>query len=1047
MGFVHLHCHSCYSLLEGAVWPDALVRAAQSYGMEALALTDTNALYGAIPFYRAAREAGFKPIFGSELVSAVDPAERAVVLARDRDGYAELCRLITARHLGGSDFQLGPVLRQSLVGYGQHLFVLCACEGLLSQLVPVRSADNLYVDLSDFCDGQNSGRARSLGRLIRQHGLPLVAGNDVHFLQREDYQLHRVLAAIRHNTTVSGLLPGEVASESAWLKRPVEMSHAFKGFPVSVFTNTARIAEQCQVEFELGRSIFPHFPLPSGETAFSYLWKLCFRGAVERYQPLTHEVLDRLKRELEVIDRLGFAEYFLIVWDIARYAREQGVPSVGRGSAANSIVSYVLQITHVDPIELDLFFERFLNPERQSCPDIDLDFCWRRRGQVLDYVYSRYGRDKVAMISTHSTLRARAAVREIARTMGVPESEIKSFTEYLPHFGSHSISHYQKVLPELKRLPVDREPLASILTIADRLDGFPRHLSIHCGGIVVCPFPLTDIVPLQRSANGFVVTQYDMYPIEELGLLKIDLLGQRGLSVIANTSLAVQQATGTRPDLSAALVQHDPRTVAAIRTGQTMGCFYIESPGMRGLLRKLRVETFEELTAASSVIRPGVAESGMMRQYIDRANGREPVQYLHQDMERLLGRTYGVMIYQEDVIKVAHVIAGLSLGEADLLRRAMSGKGRSREAMKKLELDFLERSRERGIAAETAAEIWRQIASFAGYAFCKAHSASFAQVSFQSCYLKVHYPAEFMAAVLSNQGGFYHTSAYIEEARRMGLKILLPDINRSNREYTGCDGSVRVGFMQVRQLNESTMQTIVRERRRGLFVSLEDFCRRVPAELEEVRNLIKSGSFDCFELPRTELLWRLEVIEARRKQQSISTRTAAASASTSEISLFESYPETEPPLIVPRMPALSLNEKLKMERQALDLLASVHPLEVFAHKLVGLHLVAACQLGDFVGQKITLLGWLVTTRRVKTKNNEYMRFVTMEDTSGLYELVLFPRAYQRNGHLLTSRGPYLVRGLVDEDNGHCVVNGTHIQPLVSENEDPFYPEQEKVFSA
>jgi len=1038
MGFVHLHCHSCYSLLEGADWPATLVEAAKGAGMEALALTDTNGLYGAIPFYRAAREAGIKPIFGTELVSAACLSERAIVLARDRQGYAELCRLITARHLEGGEFDLVRSLGRSMSEQSDHIFVLCGSAALLEQLVLVKPHDSLFVDLSEFGDGLNSARLRRVEQVVRAYGLPLVVANDVHFVRQEDWLVQRALSAIRQNTTISALVPDEIAPASAWLKKPVEMSRSFQGFPAAAFTNTTRIADQCAVDFEMGRAIFPCFPLPSGETAFSYLWKLCFRGAVERYQPLTHEVLERLTRELDVIDRLGFAEYFLIVWDIARYAREQGVPSVGRGSAANSIVAYVLQITHVDPIELDLFFERFLNPERTSCPDIDLDFCWRRRDQVLDYVYSRYGRDKVAMISTHSTLRARAACREIAKTMGVPEAEIKAFTEHLPYFASHSIEHYRTVLPELKGLPVDREPFASVLRTSERIDGFPRHLSIHCGGIVVCPFPLTDLVPLQRSANGFVVTQYDMYPIEQLGLLKIDLLGQRGLSVIADSSLAVQERTGKRLDLSPTVVQHDPATVRAVREGRTMGCFYIESPGMRGLLRKLKVETFEELTAASSVIRPGVAESGMMRQYIDRANGREPVQYLHPDMQRVLGRTYGVMIYQEDVIKVAHSIAGLSLGQADLLRRAMSGKGRSREAMQKLEQEFIERTRQRGIADDIAREIWRQIASFAGYAFCKAHSASFAQISFQSCYMKTHYPAEFMAAVLSNQGGFYHTAAYIEEARRMGLQIMLPDINKSNREYFGVGRTVRVGLMQVRELGETSINAILRERRKGLFVSLEDFCRRVPCEVEEVRNLIKAGAFDCFELPRTELLWRLEVIEARRRQSPRTNGKAAAhSPRTDAIPLFESYAASAPQLIVPRMPALSRKEKLKMERQALDLLASVHPLEMFEHKLAGLHLVPAHQLADYKGQTVNLVGWLVTTRRVKTRKDEYMRFVTMEDTSGIYEVVLFPKAYQRNGHLLTSRGPYLVRGIVDEDSGHHVINGQSLKPLLSEADDPF----------
>lgn len=1034
MGFVHLHSHSCYSLLEGADWPHTLIDRAKRYGMKALALTDTNGLYGALPFYKAALEAGIKPILGAELVSASDSSERAVVLARDRAGYAELCRLITGRQLSGASFHVTESLQKSMVSHGEHIFVLCSQERMLSSFVEGgRRPSCLYLDLGPFAGWKHSSSLRSLGSLVRRHRLPMVASEDVHFADQGGYAVHRVLAAIRQNTTIGSLLPDECAAPTSWLKRPMDVSRDFSAFPSSVLTNTGRIAEQCSLTFELGRPLFPHFSLGPGETPFSYLWKLCFRGAVERYRPLTHDVIDRLTRELEVIDRLGFAEYFLIVWDIARYAREQGIPSVGRGSAANSIVSYTLKITHVDPIELDLFFERFLNPERTSCPDIDLDFCWRRRDQVLEYVYNRYGHDHVAMISTHSTLRARAGVREIAKTMGVPEMEIKAFTEHLPHFGSESIHHYREILPELRELPLEREPFATIVSIAEKVNGYPRHLSIHCGGIVVSPFPLTELVPLQRSAKGFVVTQYDMYPIEELGLLKIDLLGQRGLSVVADSKAAVEQRTGETIDLSDAVVMNDKKTIAMIRSGDSMGCFYIESPGMRGLLRKLKVETFEELTAASSVIRPGVAESGMMRQYIDRSNGKEKVTYLHPLMEKILGRTFGVMIYQEDVIRVAHSIAGLTLGEADLLRRGMSGKGRSRETMRQMEEKFLARAGERGIAENISREIWRQIVSFAGYAFCKAHSASFAQISFQSAYMKSHFPAEFMAGVLSNQGGFYHTPAYIEEARRLGLKILLPDINRSIREYSGHDCQIRVGFMQIRELRSSTIDAILKERKRRLFLSLEDFCRRVKCDAEERRNLIKAGAFDCFEIPRTELLWRLEVIEAHRKQAKAG-QEKGKNQKNGELPFFSE--QSAPDIIVPRMPALSQREKLKMERQALDLLASVHPLELFKDQLNGRKPVDAVSMKDYAGRTIDMLGWLVTTRRVRTKKDEYMRFVTLEDTTGLYELILFPKAYQRNGHLLTSRGPYLVRGTVDSDNGHHVLNGQQVR-LLSPSFDPF----------
>jgi DNA-directed DNA polymerase III PolC len=608
--FVHLHCHSNYSFLSGAMSIDDLLEGARRLDMPAIALTDTNGLYGAIPFYKKAVDSGITPILGTELD---DPATggTAVLIARNNNGFTELCRLITERRLEGT-FRL----KDALMNLGPDVFVLTAAADLLYSLSESRPPGTTYAEISDMIDPASAVRIARLHRVCRETGLPAVATNDVHFLSPADHELHRVLSAIKGKTTITDLHDGECAPVEAWLKPRHEMERLFQAWP-SAIHNASRIAEACDVKFQLKEPRLPTFPLPAGETPFSRLWRLCFRGATRRFRPLRPEVIDRLSAELKVIDSLGFAPYFLLVWDIVRFARRRRIPLIGRGSAANSMVSYVLGITDIDPIEHNLFFERFLNPERSSPPDIDIDFCWKRRDRVLDYVYKKYGADRVAMISTHVTFRTRSAVREVGRAMGLPPTEISAFTSRIPHFRKLDVERMWNDFPKFRELPLEREPYRTILELAGRIAGYPRHLSVHPGGIVVSPHPLLDVVPLERSRKGLVVTQYDMFAVEDLGLIKIDLLSQRSLSALADTLEMLEHNGSPVPNMEdKENVQRDEATRELIRDGKTIGCFYIESPAMRSLLKKLRVDDFEMLTAASSVIRPGVAESGMMQQFI-----------------------------------------------------------------------------------------------------------------------------------------------------------------------------------------------------------------------------------------------------------------------------------------------------------------------------------------------------------------------------------------------------------------------------------------------
>ena len=1022
--FIHLNCHSHYSFLAGADRIDALVAAARRMPGSALALTDTNGLYGAVPFQQAARTAGIRPIFGVEVdqpeTADLMPPQRAVLLAKNLKGFGELCRIITDRHFS-PEFMLADRLRAC----SDDVIILSPDRHLLDTIARARGGGNLYAELTAH-DHRWSASTRKrlipnpathiIGRNPNAHkrgpasrwrdwrllafaqkrGLPVVATNRVFFIRPKDWQVHRLLSAIRTNTTVHTLPPGAAASPDAWLKPPAEMARLFDDIPEAVH-NTLRIAERCDVSLELGRTKLPPFDLPADETAASLLRRLSHEGMRRQYSGTARDAARvRLENELAVIHRLKLEPYFLIVWDIVREAAARGIPTVGRGSAANSLVCRTLNITEVDPLRYNLYFERFLSLERSDYPDIDIDFPWNRRDEMLDYVFDTYGHEHVALISTHVHFRSRSLIREVGKALGVPVPEIDAFTRTLPHFSSMAeLETVRETVPECRGLPMEDEPYRTILELSRRIEGFPRHLSIHCGGIVISPLPITDFIPLQKTPKGFAVTQYDMYPVEDMGLLKIDLLAQKGLAVLSDTVKDVQANYGVTIDFNCMDPVTDPKTRALVKAGRTIGCFYIESPGMRNLLQKLGVETFEMLTAASSIIRPGVSDSGMMKAFIDRHNGREAVHYLHPKLEPILNETFGVMIYQEDVIKVAHAIAGMSLGEAEGLRKCMSKK-RDWEAMENYRERFVTGALANGVTPDIAQELWRQMESFAGYAFCKAHSASFARVSYQTAWLKAHYPAEFMAAVLSNQGGFYDTCAYVEEARRLGLTLLPPDINDSEHRFIASTtpgpvtlrqaqgdivahrphpqkrSRVRVGLMQVKHLSRNTIDSILEQRKNGPYASLEDFLSRVDIGESEAESLIRCGAMEMFARPRPQLLWQLKLImksAMRTKhftcdgqqtfQQLWNVPNVTLKIPPTPFKTEETSPSPQPvtPWVLPRggegdrfssmlAREYSRQEKLWAELECLDLTVSEHLLALYGVEVAGHGLtVSEAELG------------------------------------------------------------------------------------------------------
>lgn len=976
-----------------------------------------------------------------------------VLLAADATGYSNLCRLVTLRHI-----EERPL---SLAALNEHRAGLIAIvpqeRGGESRNAKIENREVPPGDVrpgarwpsfradASFLSAHHSSRTTShaplaalkeiFGEALRLEaawlspgdrrairrtreaaralGVPVVATNDVQFLRPEEHFDHRVLNAIRTGALVSTVAPPEIASAEAYFKSAAEMEKLFAEAPEALRA-TEEIAERANLELPLGRTIFPEFAVPEGETPFSWLWKLAFDGARERYRPLRPEVLARLTHELEVIERLHLAPYFLLVREIAMEARRRGIPAVARGSAASSMVAYCLGVSRVCPLRWGLYFERFLNEQRGDLPDIDLDICGARRDELLDWVYARWGQQRVAMIASFVTMHARLAVREVAKAMGVAPGEVNHFTRRLPHRPVREIREALRTLPECRALPAGEEPWKTILAVAERLDGFPRHLGIHPCGTVIAAQPLTELVPLEVATKGIVVTQYDMNAVEALGLVKMDLLGQRGLTTMSLALRNIEQTAGRAPDFDA-IPEHDPATCAMIAAGRTLGVFQIESPGMRGLLRTMGARTLEELSLALALIRPGASEYGSKEAFLRRLRGREPVRYPHPRLEPILADSRGVCVYQEQVMLIAQAIGSLTLAEADLVRRS-AVKFADRRERQRLRAKFLKAAEKMGLDERRREETWRMVEKFAGFGFCKAHAATYADLAYRIAYLKAHYPAQFLAAMASADAGFYHVSAYVEEAKRLGIAVLLPSVNRSRFEYTveptapaaaasgptAASPAIRIGLRQVKGLGTATVEAILRAREeRGPFLSLEDFLARVPASGDEIETLIKCGAMDEFGATRPALLWQWNESRARNR--------ARAHDAEGALLFADAAPPAAPP---PAVADYSRRERLEWEQRLLEVAVSGHPLELIPRNGEAW----SDQLERLHGRRATLLGWVITYRHVATRHHQNMMFLTLEDQRGLFEAVLFPEAYRRYGGLVFETRMLRVTGRVENDN-------------------------------
>lgn len=990
--YLHLTTHSACSLQEGLPLPAELVQAAQAQGMPALGLTDHRLLTGAVEFVRACQGADIQPVLGLEIDLADGPL---YLLAISVDGWADLCRLGSALAL--RDSPEAPCPPDLLAAHAGDLLALfppagAAPQMLLGELKDM-FPDRLYVSLRE------AGTALQQAMLAKRLALPAVVTHPIYYLTPEQAALQRTLAAIRLNERLDRLPPGAAAPADAHFTSAAEMEKRFENFPTALAA-THEIAARCRFELPLGVPHMPGVSLPPGLTAAQCLRQKAEAGARKLYGRLTPAIRTRLEHELETIARMGFEPVFLIVEEILDFARRSGVPYSSRGSAASSLVAHCLGITSPDPLRLNLYFERFLNPARLTPPDIDTDLCSRRRDAVIQHVFDTYGAERVAMVGTINRFRPRSALADVAKAHGLEPGQVRQMAAQLPHaFWSRREAGDEGAEPasafaEL-RAAYTSPQYQHIFDQAEALLKLPRHLSVHAGGLVVAPGPLTDLAPVMRSGTkGITITQLDLESVEALGLVKIDLLGIRGLTVLGDVAEFIQESQpAAYPDRLAVLDStpaDDPQTSNRLESGGTIGCFQIESPGMRTTLREIHARTQDDLMAALALYRPGPLTGGLKEAFVRRYKGLEPVEHLHPALQPLLDETFGVILYQEQVLRIAHELAGFSLAEADLLRRAMSHFDPGKK-MQELRTKFVREAEARsGVPAETGERVWEMMAAFAGYGFPKAHAASYAQIGWRSAWCKTHFPAEFMAAVLANWGGYYSQRVYLSEVRRLGLAVRPPHVDHSGRNFVvrEVDGQKTL-FMGLDQVRDLTRRTIERIRQRRPFRSLEDFLARVDPRPVEAGNLARVGALDG--------LGTIPAILKRLEQ----------GWQAGQMSLFEWQAAGDEDW--------TLEQKAAAQQELLGASLEAHPLELVAGKIAASGAITTIEAAERTGQRVTVAGVRQTSHRSRTAKGESMLFLTLEDLTGTLEVVFFPRVYQPVRSLLASSAPILVTGHVELD--------------------------------
>ncbi len=957
-----LNCHTYYSLRYGTLSPETLVHRAAELGIKALALTDINNTSGIFDFVKACRQHHIQPIVGMEFRN--DNRLLYTALALNAKGFEEINRFFNQHNLIQQPF---PIQAPQ--------FEHCATVYPFLQTSPDHLRENEYAGI------RVVDQTRLITSVFKHHQDKLLVWQPITFNDRAGYALHKHLRAIDRNTLLSMVQPTDCAAYYEVPAEPQRIIDAFAQYP-QIWHNTEKLIERCTFDFDFESVKNKKIFTDSRYNDKLYLEQLTMQGMQERYG-VSHPVArERIAKELHIIHTLGFSAYFLIAHDLIRYAMANNIYHVGRGSGANSVVAYCLRITDVDPIELNLYFERFLNPKRTSPPDFDLDFSWQERERIQQYLFSRYGNQHTALLGAINTFQGKSIIRELGKVYGLPKSEIDD-------------------LAESRTTRIDDKISRCIGYFGQMMSDFPNVRSIHAGGILISEEPITCYTALDMPQKGFSTTQWDMYTAEAIGFEKLDILSQRGIGHIKDCVALVEQNKGIHTDIHRVeAFKHDAKVKQMLGMGETTGCFYIESPAMRGLLKKLHCTDYITLVAASSIIRPGVAKSGMMRQYIQRFHNPTEFNYLHPVMEEQLKETYGVMVYQEDVLKVCHHFAGLDLADADVLRRAMSGKFRSKTEFQRIVDKFFSNCREKGYPENLIEEVWRQIESFAGYSFSKAHSASYAVESFQSLYMKAHFPLEFMVAVINNFGGFYNTSLYVNEARRWGAKILHPCVNQGEYLTSIRGDNIFIGFIHIQNLDSAFGQRIATCRRaEGTYADMYDFINRTGATREQMILLIRSGAFGFLNSPKADLLWQMHLLLHRESNTMPTPKLFPNPVKQYQLPQFEHNPI----------------EDAYDELELFGFVIGCSLFDLLETKFRG-ELVAA-QLMKSVGKRVRMLGQLITIKYVRTTKKEIMHFGTFVDATGeFFDTVHFPASLQQ--YPFKGDGIYLMLGTITQEFGH-----------------------------
>lgn len=1031
MAFTHLHVHTEYSLLDGAARIKNLVASAKEAGMDSLAITDHGVMFGVVDFWRECKKQGIKPIIGCEVYTAArtrfdkDPERdkrqgHLILLAKNNEGYRNLIKIVSRGFTEG--FYYKPRIDKELLRtYSEGLICLSAClagdiqqyllrgdyEGAKKEALEyldIFGEGNYYLELQDQGLEEEARIFGDMKRLHEETGIPLVATNDVHYVKKEDAKAHDVLLCIQTVTTISDENRMRFPNDEFYLKSEDEMRKIFASVPEAV-DNTKIIADKCDVEFEFGKLHLPEFKAPDNMENKEYLRHLCYKGLEERYKDITDELTERLEYELSIIEQMGYVEYFLIVWDFINYAKENGIMvGPGRGSAAGSIVAYTLKITDIDPIKYNLIFERFLNPERVSMPDIDIDFCYERRQEVIDYVIEKYGADKVAQIITFGTMKAKAAVRDVGRALDVSYAETDVIAKAIPFDLKMTIEKAIELNPELKEMYETKPMVRDVLDMAKALEGMPRHASTHAAGVVISKKSIDEYVPLYLADKG-ISTQFPMTTIEELGLLKMDFLGLRNLTVIRDALELIEKEHGVKIDFSS-MDYDDPAVYEMIAKGNTQGIFQLESGGMTQFMKNLKPDCFEDIVAGISLYRPGPMAS--IPTYIENKKNPDKIKYAHPALEPILSVTYGCLVYQEQVMQIVRDLAGYTYGHSDILRRAMGKK--KMDVMLAEKEQFIKGCEKNQISSDIAEDIFNQMVTFAEYAFNKSHAAAYAVIGYETGYLKVHYPVEFMAALMTsimNDGK--QIAKYMRNCHEMGIEVLPPDVNESDKKFTVKDGKIRYGLMGIKNVGENAIDAIIEARKeKGPATDIFNFMANQDIHKinrKAIESLIKAGAFDSINPNRAQHLAVYEgLIESAQKsaRKNIDGQLSLFETNTEAMEEADTYKAL--PDVIP-FPKEVINA---LEKEMMGVYITGHPLEEYADQIAKKSSVNAdildraqreaeegleSEIKD--GQKVTVAGIIDSKKTLITKKNQMMAFIEVEDMYGITEIVVFPRIYER----------------------------------------------------